>query len=270
MLSAVQPTPAPRARRRALAALGVQLSQRGVLAPISLGIGVLTVLVAVAVTVGGLARDARAPLEQVPALTAGALAWGAGVLLAFAASVHALKQDRETGITALLRARGASIAGYVYSRVGGLTMLLVLVVAGGTLVAGLTATLVATRTGLALRTLQATGASLVYALAFAGTLGPLAMAALGARSRAGGYGWLLLVLVLPELIAPVTGPMMPTGWRELTSIPGALHGLRVALMPPGVDVWRAAKALFVLGLVTVACLLVVRRAARRASAEEVA
>ncbi len=258
----------PQARRRALAALGVELSRRGPLAVVSLLVSLLTVLGALALTASLMRRGGATTFEEVPSLAAGALAWGGGVLLAFAVSVHALKRDREAGITALLRARGASLVGYLWTRVGGLTALLVVVVAGGTLLVGLVATLLAARAGTSLRTLQGTGAAVAYALAFAFTLGPLAMAALASRSRIGGYGFLLVVLVLPELLAPTTGALLPYGFGELASIPGALTALRAALMPPGVDGWRAARALFVLVLVALLSLAAVRRAARRAQREE--
>jgi hypothetical protein len=268
MLPAAPEPTAPRARRRALLAFGTALSRRGPLAAISLGIGALTILGAIAATLAVARRGENAPLEQMPGMTAGALGWGAGVLLAFAAAAHALRRDREDGMTALLRARGASIAGYVWTRVGGLTLLLAAVCVGGTLVAGVVATLAATRVGLVLRTLQGTGAALAYAVAFCATLGPLAMAALGARSRAGGYLFLLAVLVLPELLSPLTSSIVPDGWRDLTSIPDALHALRASLMPRGADPWRATKAVFVLALVVAACLALVRRAAAAAQAEE--
>ncbi len=250
-----------------MAALGLDLARRGPLATISLVVGVLTVLGALIAT-AGLVRRGGSSFEEVPSLTAGALAWGAGVLLAFAVSVQALKRDREAGITALLRARGAPLGGYLWTRVGGLTGLLVIVVAGGTLLVGVVATLLATRAGIAMRTLQGTLAAVVYAFAFALTLGPLAMAALGPRSRAGGYGWLLVVLVLPEVLAPMTRALLPYGYGDLTSIPGALTSLRTALMPPGVDGWRAMRALFMLALVVALSLAAVRRAARAAQREE--
>ena len=254
-------------RRLSLAWLGVFLARRGVIARISLGIAGLTVVAAI-VAAFLMARGPRPPLEHLPPLTASVLAWGAGVLIAFAGAAHAFRTDRTEGITALLRARGASARAHVWSRMGGLTLLLALVVGAGTLLGGLVATLVATRAGVALRTLQATCAATVYAAAFALTLGPLAMAALGARSRIGGYGWLVTVLVLPELFAPVTRSVVPSGWTDLVSIPAALGALRGALMPPSVHPWHAAKALFVLALVVLACVLLTTRAAARAHREE--
>jgi hypothetical protein len=192
------------------------------------------------------------------------------VLLAFAASVHAFRRDREDGIPALLRARGAAFGAYAWSRAYGLTLLLLIVVAGGTLASGLCATLVASRAGAAMRVAQGALAAFVYATAFAFTLGPLAVATLGNRSRAGGYFWLLMVLALPELLAPVTEGLVPPGFSELVSIPGALDALRAALMPPRLEPWRAVKALFVLTLVAFACAAVILRAARESQREEAA
>jgi hypothetical protein len=260
--------PTPRGRRRALGALGVELARRGILALLSLGIAALTVLGAIAAAFIVARGGPRPPLERVPGVAASALAWGAGVLLAFAASAQALRRDRTEGITALLRARGASVRTYVWLRVGGLTALLLFVVAGGAFTAGVAATLVATRAGLALRALQGTAAAVAYGAAFALTLGPLAMAALGARSRAGGYFWLLMVLLVPEMLTPLTEALAPSGWSELVSIPGALGALRAALMPPGIHLVRAVKAMFVLALIVAASVAVVARAARTARREE--
>jgi hypothetical protein len=268
MLTASQEPSSPHERRRALVAFGVQLSRRGVLAPLSLGIGVLTVLGAAAAIVVMARRGERAPLDRVPGITASALAWGAGVLLAFAASAHALKRDRDEGITALLRARGGTLGGYLWTRIGGLSALLACLCVGGTLLTGIVAALVATRAGLVLDTLQATVAALAYSAAFSATMGPIAMAALGARSRAGGYLFLLGVLALPELFSPLTATILPSGWRDLASIPDALHAVGASLMPRNVDPWRATKALFLLALVALVCLSLVRRAAARAQAEE--
>jgi hypothetical protein len=244
------------------------LSRRGVLAGIAIAVAILTVLGALVVTLTLARRGGSAPLDQVPAVTASALGWGAGVLLAFAAAAHALERDKEAGLLSLLRARGATLGAYLWARVGGLALLLAAVCVGGTLLVGCVAVLVASRAGLLLRTLHGTGAALVYAAAFSATLAALGMAALGARSRAGGYVFLLAVLVIPELLSPMTQALLPAGWSDLASIPDALQGLRAGLMPGGTDVWRATKAAFALALVVTACVALVRRAAIRVAAEE--
>jgi hypothetical protein len=235
---------------------------------VALGVAALTILGAVTAVLAAARFINDAPLDRVPALAASALGWGAGVLLGFAAAVQAQGRDQREGILALFRIRGASVRTYVWARVGGLTLLLAAVCVGGTLLTGLAATLVATRAGLALRTLHATGAAVAYAAAFSVVLGPLAMAALGARSRAGGYLFLVFVLVVPELLSPVTSALVPPGFRDLTSIPDALRVVRAALMPRSVDLWREAKALFALALVVAACIALVGRAAVRAAAQE--
>jgi hypothetical protein len=134
-------------------------------------------------------------------------------------------------------------------------VILALALGGGTLVAGLAATAVAG--GARHAVARASVAALVYALAFAATIGPLAMAALGARSRAGGYFGLLAVLVLPELLAPWTGALLPKGWRELTSIPAALEALRIGVQSAGPAVLHAARAAVALVAVALGSLLFV-------------
>ena len=252
-----------RARTRSLLALGMALAARGALAMISLGIAALTVLGASVAAFVMAGHSDTAPLEQLPSLTASALSWGAGVLIAFAAAAQSLRNDRTAGIVALLNTRGAMGRGYLWARVGGLALLLALVTCGGTLVAGLVATMLASRIGLAAQVLGGTLAAVAYALAFSATLAPVAMAALGARSRAGGYVSLLLVLVIPELLQSWTARMVPYEWRDLTSIPATLGAVRTSLMAPSIDVAHLVRSAVVLAVVVALSLLVVRRMAVR-------
>jgi hypothetical protein len=189
-------------------------------------------------------------------------------LLAFAAAAHAFRRDRTEGIRELLASRGGSSVAYAWARIGGLAMVLALLIAGGTAVSGGVASLAAARVGVAAATLQATFASVVYGLAFASVLAPIALATLGARSRAGGYVWLLVVLVLPELFERWTVSVLPDSWGELVSVPSALAALKGSLMPPGVDVARCARACVVLALMTAVAILVVHREVARASEKD--
>jgi hypothetical protein len=266
-LPPIAAAPSKAAKRRGRLALCARLSVRGPLAWISLGIGALTVFGAIVVTLSVARQGANAPLASVPSVTSSALAWGAGALFAFAAAAKALRRDKEEGIRALLLARGGSTEAYALARVAGLALVLSLVLAGGTAAAGIVAALAAAKLGLAASALQATLASMAYALAFALVLAPVAVAALGARSRGGGYGRLLVVLVLPELFERWTARALPGAWRELVSIPSALGALRAALMPPGVDVARFFRAALVLAIVVAVAMLVVRREARRIGEE---
>jgi hypothetical protein len=224
-------------------------------------VGGLTLLGAVVATLTVAHRGPSAPLTTLPNLASGALAWGAGVLLAFAAAARALERDASEGIRALLLARGGSLRAYTNARVGGLALVLAVALGGGTAAAGLVATLAASRLGLAAATFQATLASTVYAVVFGVTLAPIALAALGARSRSGGYGWLLVVLVLPEMFARWTARALPDAWRELVSVPSALGALRASLMPPGVDVARFARASLVLVVVVIVAVMACHREA---------
>jgi hypothetical protein len=242
---------------------------RGVLARIALGVGLATVLVAIGVTLApSVARAAVPPLAQVSAATAKALAWGAGVLVAFAGSAQALQSDRRDGVRALLRARGVTAGEYAAGRVVGLAIVLAVVVAGGTFVVGLVAVLVAVRggAGAAGVALQGLAASVVFGVAFAGVVAPLAMAALGARSRTGGYLVLLAVLAVPQALEPWTSLLVPRGWGDLLAVPSALAALRASLMPPGIDGARAARAACVLAAIAAACFAAVRAEIARVDA----
>ncbi len=237
------------ASRRARWKLGVELASAGIMAKIALGVAALTVLVAIAVAIALGKRGGEAPLGLVAGATASALAWGAGILLAFAAAAHALRRDREEGVRALFAMHGAGTRAYVAARVGGLAALLVVVVGGGAAISGAAAALVAPSTRLAAAALLGTLGAVLYAVVFSLVLAPVAFAALGARSRAGGYMWLLGVLFVPELLAGLTASILPEGWSDVVSVPSALATLRAALLPDSMDPARFARAAVVLFVV---------------------
>jgi hypothetical protein len=242
---------APRGRPRTLA-LGIWLATRGALVRASLALAVVCVLGAIAAAV---ATRGTSTLEELPGLASMALTWGAGTTLAFGGAFRALRHDRERGVVALARARGVGLWPYSSARVGGLVAILAVAMGGSTLLTGLAATAMAGAQVHAVA--RSSVAAFVYALAFAVTLGPLAMAALGGRSRAGGYLALLMVLVLPELVASWTGALLPRGWREVTSIPAALEAVRAGVQSPGSAALHGARAAVVLTAVALASLLLV-------------
>jgi len=245
----------------------VSLARASVLARIATALALVTTFAAVTAAVSMSRHEVDPPLELIPAVAARWLAWGAGVMLAFAAAVQALKRDRDDGVRALLRARGTSRSGYIAARVAGVAIAIAIVVGGGTLAAGLTAVLAASHASTALPAVQATAASLVYALAFSATLAPLALATVGARSRAGGYFLLLLLVVLPDVFAPWTASMLPAAWGDVVSIPAALSSVRSALMPGGEDVARLARAFAVLAALCLAASLSIVRGVPREGSE---
>jgi hypothetical protein len=231
-------------------ALGTWLAARGTLATVGVVIVGLEALGAVVFAVAVGARRAT----EVPTVSAILIAWVGGIMLAFGAALRAIRSDRDEGVTALAQARGVSAGAYVRGRVGGLVLLLAVALGGASLVADSAAIAAAGGDWLVLRT---AAAALVYVLAFAATVGPVAMAALGARTRAGGYLTLLAVLALPELLAPWTSDLLPRGWTELTSIPAALAAVRVAVVHPMTGGARALRAAAGLAAVVALSLLVV-------------
>jgi hypothetical protein len=224
----------------------------------------LTLLGAMASVVAAVAVAGSGAEPQVPALAASAIAWSGGVMVAFGASLGAVRRDREEGIASLVCARGGSIGAYVAGRVGGLVVVLAASLGGAVLVAGAAATSFARPAG---PTLVATLAAVAYAFAFAVTIGPVAMAALGARTRVGGYLTLLAVLALPELLAPWTGTLLPRGWHELTSIPAALAAVRAGVASPSAMAAPMARALAGLAAVVALSLVVVVARVRWAESE---
>ena len=240
-------------------ALGTWLACRGAVAATSFVLAVLGTAAAIVASLA-VARHGGRDAARVPALASEGIAWSAGVTLAFGAALRAIHRDREEGILALARARGASAVAYVRGRVGGLVVVLAAVVGGATLVAGLAAT---STESASIAVARSSAAALAYAIAFAATLGPVAMASLGARSRAAGYFTLLAVLVLPEVLSPWTSALLPHGWHELTSIPAALDAVRAcaAFLPAsGVPCLRALAGLA--GVVALSLVVVGARLAR--------
>ncbi len=203
----------------------------------------------------------RGKADALPAVPLGAssvLAFGVGVLVALGVSTRAFRSDEENGIRALLRARGVSATSYLAGRIAGLAAVLAVLVAGGSALVGLVATLMARGRVPALHTAQATLAAIVFGVAFALTFAPVAMATLAARSRRGGYVALLMVLLAPELLAPSLDRFVPHGWLEVCSIPGALLAVRASLAPAGADPVMLAHGAVALAAICVGALVVVR------------
>jgi hypothetical protein len=246
-----------------LVGLGLALARRGILAAMAVGICALTVAGACVLGVVLRERSESAPLQHLPLLASGALAWGGGFALAFGAAVHALRRDVDGGIRQMLEARAVGLRGYVVARVGGLAAMLAIVVVGGTLVVGLFASLLAAGAAAGLgRTLQSTLASLVFGLAFAIVIAPTALAALGARTRLGGYLFLASVVVLPEVVVTALGSMLPRALADVLSIPSALASVRASLASGPVDVARFARALAALAVFTSLAIALVHVEAR--------
>jgi hypothetical protein len=250
-------------------ALGVWLASRGVLAVAGMVLAALGALASIGVAIV-IARRGGHGAVQLPTIASAVIAWSAGVSLAFGAALRAIRRDRTDGIVALVRARGGSLGAYARGRVGGLVVILAIAVGGATLVAGVAAMSAAAPASASEsgRAALAACAALVYALAFAAVVGPVAMAALGTRTRAGGYFSLLAVLVLPELLAPWTRALLPSGWGELASIPAALAAVRNGVAAPDLAGAPAARALAELLAVAALSLAVVRARSSPPEGEE--
>jgi hypothetical protein len=250
-------------RRRAgmasLLLLGATLARRGPLALVSMAVAVLTVLVLCALAFAFARRGGDAPVQSVPILASSALAWGGGFLHAVSVSAGALRRDRVEGVRHLFVSRTTSVHGYLLARVGGLAAVLAVVVGGGTLLVSLAALVGAMRVHAVARTLQSTFGAVVYALAFAAVIAPVAFAALGSRTRLSGYFALLLVLVVPEILSnALTGPL-PSEVTELCAIPSALAALRSSISPGSVDPFRFLRAVVAVTIFAGVATFLVRR-----------
>lgn len=242
-----------------LLALGVDLARRGIVTTIAIGISVFTAVVMVIIAIVLGVRGASSPVHDVPLVASSALAWGGGFLQAFAVAAHAFLRDRKDGVRHLLVLRTTSLRGYLVARVGGLALLLAIVVAGGTLLVGVAGALSARDAGVALRTMHATAAAIAFSVAFAAVLAPIAFAALGARSRLGGYFFLIGVVVLPELLVGLLSGVLPPSITELVSIPSALVAIKGSLSPGSTDVLRFVRAIVAALVFAAIAVMFVRR-----------
>lgn len=253
----------------ALLALGATLARRGVLTTVSMVVSALTALVLAVLALAFARRGGDAPVASVPVLASSAIAWGGGFLQAVVVAMGALRRDRVEGIRHLFVMRTTSLRGYLVARVGGLAAVLAVVVGGGTLLVSALAIVAATQTQAVLRTVHTTLGALVFALAFAVVMAPVAFAALGARTRMSGYLVLLLFLVVPELVASTLAGALPSEVTELFAIPSALAALRSSLAPGSVEPVRFLRAFVALAIFTGIALALVRRDAAAVEREDV-
>ena len=93
-------------------ALGTWLAARGVMAVAGVVMAVLAA-VAFVVVAALLGAHGGGGAASLPAVASSAIAWSAGVTLAFGAALRAVRRDREHGIVDLARARGVGLARYV-------------------------------------------------------------------------------------------------------------------------------------------------------------
>jgi hypothetical protein len=222
----------------------------------------LVALGSIAGIVAAVTGRGRPWAEAVPAIASAAIAWSAGVMVVFAAALRIVHRDRDEGVLALLQARGIGPGAYVVARAGGIVAVLAATMGTGVAFVGAAAIASAASPS----AVRAALGGVAYALAFAATLGPVAMATVGARSRVLGYLALLAVLALPEALAPWTQGLLPHGWRELTSIPAALDAVRHGVARPGGGA-PAARALVGLAVTIVLSLVVVRTRVARVSCD---
>jgi hypothetical protein len=240
-------------------AFGIWLATRAGIARIGLSLAA-----GVAVAVGILAFGHAGPLaSRLPTLAAMGVAWSAGISVAFGGALLALRNDIEQGVVTLARLRGVTLFAYARGRVYGLTVIIAVAVGAATLGIGIATTLAAVDRAAAARE---TTAALAYALAFAATLGPLAMATVGTGTRLAGYLSLAIVIAVPELLAGWTGPLLPRGWYELTSIPSALAAVAAGVRFGGPSLWHMTRALAGLAAIVAASLAVVWARLARAEA----
>jgi hypothetical protein len=241
---------------------GARLAMRGLIARAGLGLAIVWCLFFVG-RVFLLSRRNLPSAYYLPSIASVSLVWGAGICIAFGAALSALKRDRVDGTYRLIVGRVGSARAYVLSRVGGLVLLLAIVNAGGGLLVGAASIATSPNAHAALLALWTSAASLLFGICASIVLGLVCFAALGVAGRVAGYGRLVGVLFLPEIVRRLVLSRMDVPGMDVMSIESALGALRESLLPNMVDPARFARALFVLFVVSAAALAVVRRDANR-------
>lgn len=241
---------------------GARLATRGLLARLGLVLALLWCLF----FVGRVFLVSHRNLTTgyyLPSIASVSLVWGAGFCIAFGAALSALKRDRVDGTFRLLVTRMGSARAYVVSRVGGVILLLMIVNAGGALLVGAACMATAPSAHAAWLTLWTSAASVLFGVCASFVIGLVCFATLGVSGRVSGYGRLLVVLLLPEVVRRLALSRMNVPGMDVMSIESALGALRESLLPNMVDPGRCARAVFVLAVVSFAALAVVRRDANR-------
>lgn len=243
---------------RAAIGFAFHLTQRRLLVRVAWGMGLLTALVGMG-GAGMLARGAEhPPLVAWLLLVQNALAYGVAVLVAFGGATQAFRKDRDDGVRALLRARGQGTREYVIARFVALLVAVMLPTVGGMMLTGGVALAVAPKVRVLPEVVRAAAVGVGFCASFSFLVTLVALAALGARGRAGGYLVLLALFVVPDFLSPWTASLVPPAWSTLVSLPGIVGSARDALWPGTFDGPLLVRSLGALGLASVALAVLVR------------
>jgi hypothetical protein len=268
-------------------ALGTKLSGEGIAARLIHALGALIALGFAIFAARVARRDGATSLADAVALSSTALAWVAGLLFVLGAATQGMARDRGRGVSALYRLHGVSRQRYLVVRALGLGLQLLRMVALGSLFVALVGAAAAPRTAQVLAAARGWASCLVYALAFALVVAPLAAAAGGSpsaeeqasssasrwrpadRPRGRGLVVLGLVLLLPAIVRLATAGVVDPSWRAVLGIPSALSALRALVLGAG-DRPLALHAAVVLLLMAAlgAALLRAQMTRRRGATED--
>lgn len=237
---------------RGLVWLGVHRALTSGITKLALAVGAVSALGAMALAAWLAMSTPPAPLPELLTAASWVFVWGAGFLVAVGAALKALTLDVQDGYAALVRARRRTRRFGALARVLGSFVVIFAVTSGATLLVALTAFAGARSWPLAADIATSLGANLAYTTAFSAMLAPVSIAALGARSRAGGYFTLLLIVVIPDWLSGWTERLLPS-WKDVLSIPGALAVLRDTIAFGPLDIERLARAgIVIVGVVVLA------------------
>ncbi len=267
-------------------ALGTKLSGEGIAARLTHGLGAV-IAVGFAIFAARVARrDGATSLADAVALSSTALAWVAGLLFVLGAATQGMARDRGRGISALYRLHGVSRQRYLAVRALGLGLQLLRMVALGSLFVALVGAAAAPRTAQVMAAARGWVSCLVYALAFALVVAPLAAAAGGSpsaeerpsasvsrlrpaeRPRGRGLVVLGLVLLLPAIVRLATAGVVDPSWRAVLGIPSALSALRALVLGAGDRPLALHAAVVLLVMAALGALLLRAQMSRRGGVTE--
>lgn len=219
------------------------------LAWVSIALAALATLACLAITFK--VRDDGVALVGAVRLTTSIIWWGATVLMAFALSARILHKLWGEGFSTLLQLRaGRSTAWQAY--LFGMFARLCLAALPPVVLVGIVALVLAgTDRG---RVFGMLIACIVSTLFFAATIATVALAALGGRSRAGGYLRLFAILTVPEVVG--SSLTVSKEMRGMLSIPSLLSTLIDALARGNIS--RMLTAMFVLAAVNALAIGIVK------------
>ncbi len=241
-------------RTKNLLRVGLLFALRSVRVRLALGLSLLVTLMLLSFAFLAIRIETRPSFPLFPVAASNAMTLGPGVFVVLALTVDVFRRDRREGVWNYYRSRGVRFNEYARTRMLGAFVLTFLAVFAAPLLLGMVGLLFAPNARLSMAMLGTFVGVTLFSLSYAALLVALAWAAFAPRPFAKGYVMVLLVMVLPEIVAPYVSGWLPEGWVDLLTVRTLLASFRASLLPGGWDVHVMAKHVLALGVLTSAFL----------------